>query len=151
MKYVLRYKIGVNSAVHMGCFFTGDNISIGKNTVINRGCYLDGRFGLEIEDNVSISPECYLLSLDHVMDSMDFDVIGKKVIIQNYVWIGSRAIILPGVNLKKGCVVGTGSVVTKDVEEFNVVVGVPAKFIKMRANNLSYKLNYFPFFNTDVA
>jgi maltose O-acetyltransferase len=57
---------------------------------------------------------------------------GKKVIIEDDVWIGRNAIIMPGIRIGKGSIIGAGSVVTKDVEPFSVVGGVPAKLIKKR-------------------
>jgi len=153
IKKILRIKIGKESSVHMGCFFTGRNIKIGKNSVINRKVYLDGRYGIEIGDNVSISPECYILSLSHEVHDSKFAAVGKQVSIGNYAWIGSRAIILPGVLLGKGCVVGAGSVVTKSFLKPNfIVAGMPAKFIAARRiEEYEYKLKYFPFFDTDIT
>ena len=57
---------------------------------------------------------------------------GKKVIVEDDVWIGRSAIIMPGVKIGKGSIVGAGSVVTKDIEPFSVVGGVPSKLIKKR-------------------
>lgn len=56
----------------------------------------------------------------------------KQVIIEDDVWIGARVIILGGIRIKKGAVIGAGSVVTKDVEPFTVVAGAPARKIKER-------------------
>lgn len=135
----------------MGCFITGNQIQIGANSVINRRCYLDGRFGIDIGDSVSISPECYLISLTHDLNASDFTAYGKRVIIDDYAWIGARCTILPGVHLSKGCVVGAGSVVTKSVSEFTIVAGIPAAKIGERNRNLNYRVNYFPFFDTDIT
>ena len=57
---------------------------------------------------------------------------GKSVMVGNDVWIGHNAIIMPGVNIGNGAVIGAGAVVTKDVEAYSIVAGVPAKKIKMR-------------------
>ena len=56
----------------------------------------------------------------------------KGVKIENGVWIGTRAVILDGVKIGKNSIVAAGSVVTKDVPEFAIVAGVPAKVIKLR-------------------
>ncbi len=151
LKNILRIKIGTNSSIAMGCFFTGNNIVIGSNCVINRKCYIDGRFGIYIHDNVGISPECYLISLTHDINSIDFRTYGQKIQIFDYCWIAARVIILPGVELKKGCVAGAGSIITKSFDEFSVVAGAPAKIITKRNSNLQYKLNYFPLFDTDIC
>lgn len=153
LRKVLKIKIGNQTSIHMGCFFAGSNIIIGNNTVIARKCYLDGRSGLiEIKNNVSMAPETTIISMSHIVDSPTFDCFIKPVLIEDYVWIGARAMILPGVTLFKGSVVGAASVVTKDVAAFTVVAGSPAKKIreKNRIEDLQYQLNYFPFFNSDI-
>ena len=136
----------------MGCFFTGNKIDIGSNTVINRKCYLDGRYGLKIGSNVSISPECYFLTLSHNPNDPLFGTIGKCLEIEDYVWIGVRSILLPGVHLEKGCVVGAGSVVTKSFSSDQIIGGVPARMIGTRKiPHYNYTLKYFPFFDTDIS
>jgi len=144
-----RLRIGKNSSVGMGLFVTGSDIEIGSNVVINRRCTLDGRAGIKIGNNVSISPEVYILSLEHDMNSPDFKPTGKKVIIEDYAWICARAIILPGVRIGKGAVVGAGAVVTGDVEPLSIVVGSPARAVNKRSGGLNYSLKYFPLFDTD--
>ena len=77
----------------------------------------------------------------HDIHSADFHTTSKPVTIEDYVFIGPRAIILPGVTIKKGAVVAAGAVVTKDVEEYTVVGGIPAKMItRRRAKDLHYIL-----------
>src|SRR5690606_26980754 len=114
---------------HMNVFINKRKIIIGKNSAINRGCYLDGRGGLIIGNNVSISPGVQLITATHDVNSSDFNYLTKEITIEDYVWIGTNAIILPGVKLKKGSVVAAGTVVTKDVEEYDIVGGVPSKII----------------------
>ncbi len=55
-----------------------------------------------------------------------------SVTIEDDVWIGSRVIILPGIKIGKGSIIGAGAVVTKDVPEYSIVGGVPAKLIRSR-------------------
>jgi maltose O-acetyltransferase len=131
----------------MKVFIDGKNINIGDNTVINRSCYLDCRGTLVIGDNVSISPHVHIITVSHDMDSPFFENVFTKVEIQDYVWIGSRAIILQGVKIGKGAVVGAGSVVTKNVEPFTFVAGVPAVKIKERNRKLEYNPMWFPLFD----
>jgi acetyltransferase-like isoleucine patch superfamily enzyme len=150
LQYLLGIKIGKKTAIHMGCFFTGNNIAFGSNTVVNRNCYFDGRVGLEIGSNVSISPECYLLSLSHDVNSKTFETTGGLVRIEDNCWLGARVMILPHVTLHKGSVVGAGSVVTKSVPSFTVVGGIPARKIADRSQDIAYTLSYFPFFDTDI-
>ncbi len=148
---LLRIPIGKNASIHMGCFITGRRITIGSDTAINRRCTLDGRAGIRIGNSVSISPETVIISLTHDAQSKVFLVSGKPVTIEDFVWIGTRAMILPGVTLGTGCVVGAGSVVTKDVAPYDIVAGVPAQKIGERTRDLDYKAVYFPFFNTDIT
>lgn len=152
LRHILGIKIGKGTAIHTGCFFAGKKITIGRNTVIARNCYIDGRVGeVVIGNNVSIAPELYLLSLSHDKNDPDFKLIPGPVTIEDYAWIGARVMILPGIHVKKGAVLGAGSVVTKSVEEFIVVGGNPAKQIGTREKNVSYTLSFFPFFNTDIG
>ena len=68
-------------------FFTGRLITIGDNVVLNRRCYLDGRAGIQIQDNVTTSPEVNIISLDHVPDSQFFETRSRKVVVYSNVWI----------------------------------------------------------------
>jgi GT2 family glycosyltransferase len=88
---VLKYCLGRDSSIHMGAFVTGEFISIGDNVTINRRCYLDGRIGIEIHDNVHLSPEVYVISMEHDSDSPLFATRGGKVVIERHAWIGARA------------------------------------------------------------
>lgn len=150
LKFVLRIKIGENTSIAMHCFFSGGNIEIGDNCVINRNCYFDGRYKIIIHNNVSISPECYLITFSHEVNDPNFSTFGKKIELENYVWLGARSIIMPGITLDKGVIVGAGSVVTKSFDKFSIIGGVPAKMISKRHENLQYKLNYFPLFDSDI-
>lgn len=147
---VLGYELHSTTSVHIGCFFTGSKLKVGANSVINRNCYLDCRTDLIIGSNVSISPECYLMTAGHDPQSPLFSGKNRAVFINDYAWLGARVIILPGVTMGAGAVAAAGSIVTKSVDEFSIVGGNPARFIKSRNRNLSYKLDWFPFFNTDV-
>lgn len=150
LKWILRIKIGRNSYVHPGCRISGRHIRIGDNSVVNRRCVLDGRLGIDIGDNVSISPEVCILSLSHDPQSPGFATCGSRVVIGNHVWIGTRALVLPGVTLHAGAVVGAGAVVTKDVPESTIVAGSPAGKIGMRNPKLEYTPKYNPLFGTDI-
>jgi len=75
------------------------------------------------------------------MNSPKFEYNPRPIVIEDYVWIGVGATILPGVKLGKGAVVAAGAVVTKDVSPFSVVAGIPAKQIALRPDNLNYKCN----------
>ncbi len=123
------------------------NISIGDHVVINKYVMLDGRYAnLIIGNNVDIAQETNIWTLEHDVNSPEHKEKGADVIIDDYVWIASRATILPGVHLGEGCVVASGAVVTKDVEPYAIVGGVPAKKIGMRTKKLNYTNKYKPYF-----
>ena len=122
------------------------SISIGKHTIINRQCCLDGRGGLKIGDNVSISPGVWLLTDEHDMNDPWFAESFGPIEIDDYVWIGSRALVLPGVKIGKGAVVAAGAVVTRDVPPYFVVGGVPARQLGTRSTDLRYQINWRPAF-----
>lgn len=114
-------------------------VSIGKKSVINKRCLIDGRGGLvKIGDNVDIAQEVNIWTEQHDYNSSSYAAIGGDVIIEDYVWIASRATILPGVTIGRGSVVASCAVVTKDVPSFTVVAGVPAKVIGKRERSLTY-------------
>jgi maltose O-acetyltransferase len=139
----LKFELGLDSVIFMGAQFdTIKNFKLGNNSVINQNCRLDNRGGITIGDNVSISAEVCILTADHDLQSSDFEGRTRPVIIEDYVFIGTRAMILPGVILGKGCAVAAGAVVTKNVPPFTIVAGVPAKSIGKRTTNLQYRLNY---------
>lgn len=119
-------------------------VSIGDRVIINKRVVLDGRGGLEIKNDVDIAQDTFIWSQDHDMNHPDHKSHIAKVVVEDHVWIASRATILPGVHLKRGSVVASGAVVTKDVEELTVVGGVPAKLIKKRENPLTYLLHHKP-------
>jgi len=135
-------KIGRGSTIHMGAkFYDVHNITIGTDTIIGEGVTLDGRSKIKIGDHVDVATDVMIYNSEHDINSENFDPIFGDVIIEDYVFIGPRAIILPGVRVKKGAVVGAGAVVTRDVEENSVVGGVPAKEIgKRKQEALHYKL-----------
>lgn len=134
----------------MGCFITGKKIEIGSNTVINRFTYLDGRASLRIGNNVNISHYSIIQTLTHDPQSQSFTCQEKPVTIGDYVWIGARAIICPGVTIGEGAVIAAGAVVTKDVPPYAIVGGNPARYIKNRTKELHYTTRYFPLLDTDI-
>ena len=136
-------KIGKGSTIHMfASFYNPSNISIGKDTIIGEWAVLDGRAPLIIGDHVDIASNVMIYNAEHDVHSQNFTKPGlEKVEIGDYVFIGPRAIILPGVTLGRGSVVAAGAVVTKDVESLTIVGGVPAKEIGKRdEESLNYKL-----------
>lgn len=126
-------KLGSRTAIHIGArFYEPKNISIGEGTIIGDHATLDGRASLTIGNHVDIASEVMVFNSHHDIDDPDFSPIEKPVLIGDYVFIGPRAVILPGVTLGKGAVIAAGAVVTKDVPEYMVAAGVPAKIIRPR-------------------
>lgn len=135
-------RIGSGSTIHTGAvFYDASKISIGQDTIVGENVILDGRDKLLIGDHVDIASEVMIYNAEHDINDPDFKAITAPVEIGDYVFVGPRAIILPGVKIGKGAVVGAGAVVTKDVGEFEIVGGVPAKVIgERKLKNPSYKL-----------
>lgn len=142
-------RIGRGSSIHMMArIYDPRYITIGEDTVIGEKASLDGRKqlpnskgGLKIGNHVDIASEVMIWTSQHDIDAEDFHPIEAKVIIEDYVFIGPRAIILPGVTIGRGAVIAAGAVVAKDVAPMSVVGGVPAKEIRKRTvKELNYRL-----------
>jgi len=140
-------RLGQGSAVQMGTrFLNGRKVHLGPRNVINFSCLLDGRiYEIRTGADVSIGPEASILTLGHDPGSPDFSNRGGPVIIGDHVWIGYRAVILPGVSIGEGAVIAAGAVVTRDVEPFAIMAGVPARKVADRPRNLDYRLSFDPF------
>lgn len=140
-RQVLGMRIGEGSALLMDLYVYirgrarpgRQGITIGRRTIVNQQCCLDGRGWLAIGDYVSISPGVWILTDSHDMGDPMFREVLAPVKIGDHVWIGSRALILPGVTVGEGAVVAAGAVVTRDVEPYAVVAGVPARPIGTRS------------------
>ncbi len=107
------------------------HISIGKNVFINHGCTLLDLGGITIEDDVMIATNVQLISETHSLNPAERKaLVLAPILIKENAWIGAGAIILPGVTVGKNSVVAAGAVVSKDVPDNVVVVGIPAKIVK---------------------
>lgn len=135
-------KIGKGSRIHIGArFFEPENITIGEDTILGDNVFLDGREKLTIGNHVDIASYVMIYNSEHDINSEDFRAKSAAVEIGDYVFIGPRAIILPGVKIGRGAVVAAGAVVTKDVGEGVIVGGVPAEKIGERnIKDLHYRL-----------
>ena len=127
---------GKNVNIERGANFSmGGGISIGSGSGLGVNCAVHGP--LKIGDNVMMGPDVTILTSTHIIDRIDIPMgeqgsIVKEVSIGNDVWIGMRSIIMPGVTIGNGVVIGAGAVVTKDIPDYAVVGGVPARIIKFR-------------------
>lgn len=114
-------------------FYTdyGKNITIGANVFINSGCCFQDQGGIEIGNHVLIGQQVVIATLNHdLIPEKRGNMVPSPVHIEDDVWIGAHATILPGVTIGRGAVIAAGAVVTKDVPEYAVVAGVPAKIMK---------------------
>jgi len=145
-RHLLRVTIGPHTSIHRGCrLYLPPRVRIANNTIINRDVLLDGRMGLFIGANVSISEGAAIFTLEHDPNSPDFANRGAAVHIEDFVFVGARAIILPGVTVGRGAIVAAGAVVTRDVAPFTIVGGAPARPIGTRNRELEYTLDYRKF------
>lgn len=131
-----------DSTIHIGAnFFKPGGITIGHDTIIGDHCFLDGRAPLTIGSHTDIASQVLIYNDEHDINDPQFGNHFGSVTIGDYVFVGPRAIILPGVNIGNGAIVAAGAVVTKDIPEFEVWGGVPAKKISDRQlKNPNYRL-----------
>ena len=135
-------RIGRGATIHMGCkFFEPKGITVGQDSKVGDNAFLDGRAKLTIGDHVDIASSVMIYNSEHDLESADFHAREEAVEIGDYVFIGPRVIILPGVKIGKGAVVAAAAVVTKNVPDFSIVGGVPAQIIgERRFKDPKYKL-----------
>ena len=143
-RYVIQCKISSKAYIHMGIYIypSYNNLIIGEYSIINSNCILDRRGSIHIGNNVNISREVAIYTGGHKINSPTFEYYDKPVKIDDYVWIGTRSMIMPGVLIGKGAMVMPGAIVTKDVAPFSIVAGIPAKKIGNRSEELSYELTW---------
>jgi maltose O-acetyltransferase len=128
---------GENVNIEKGAYFgdgrgicIGDNSGIGTNSIIHQNT--------KIGKDVLMGEDVLIITKSHDFDKCNIPMRlqGFKplngVTIEDDVWIGSRVVILPGVKIGKGSIIGAGSVVTKNVQEYSIMGGVPAKLIRSR-------------------
>lgn len=114
------------------------HLRIGNNVSIGKSAMLQSIGGITIGDNVMIAHGSQIISAGHrittVEESMRFSGLEiAPVVIEDDVWIGAGAIVLPGVTVRRGAVVAAGAVVTRDIEQFAIVGGIPAKQFGLRS------------------
>ncbi len=125
-------------------FYSGVRLEIGKNgkLIIKNGTYLNRNTLIVANKFVEIGKDCKI-SWDVIIMDTDLhplpgqtETIDKPVIIGDNVWIGCRAIILKGVKIGNGAIIAAGSVITKDIPEYSIAAGVPAKVISVYKNSM---------------
>jgi len=109
----------------------GSTLSIGAGTFINCGTVISVRYGVSIGKNCQIATQVVVMDSDfHGVSDRETVEKPSPIVLEDDVWLATRAIVLKGVRIGKGAVVAAGSVVTKDVPANTLVGGVPAKVIK---------------------
>ncbi|WP_419803141.1 acyltransferase [Mucilaginibacter sp.] len=144
----MKFKIGKGSSIHLGCKFTAvTNFAMGINSTINQYCRIDNRGGVFIGNDVSISPSVSLITADHDIQTTNCTGRQKEILIKDHVFIGSDAMILPGVVMGTASVLGAKSLLTKSTVSYGIYNGVPAKFKSERIKDLNYNASYIRWFH----
>lgn len=121
--------------IQKNCYFE-ENVVIGNNSGIGTNCIVQGP--CIIGENVMMGPDVIIYTRNHEFCDINVPMIeqgfkkSEQVIIGDDVWIGARVIILPGVKIGNGVIIGAGAVVTKDVTDYSIIGGCPAKLIRKR-------------------
>ena len=128
---------GKNINIEKGAYFgDGAQIEIGDNSGIGVNCQVCGP--VKIGNDVMMGEDVIILTQNHKFDRLDIPMRQQgyypsaPIVVGDDVWIGTRVIILPGVTIGKGVVIGAGAIVTKDIPEYAIAVGTPARVIKYR-------------------
>lgn len=141
----LRMKIGKGSTVLRGTqVHTARQISIGERSVVSWRVVLDARGWIEIGDDVVIASDVQLITAEHMVSSPTFEARYAPIKIGRYAWLGTRSMVFLGVTIGEGGVVAGGGVAVRDVPEYVVVGGVPAKPIAERNRDLDYNPYHRP-------
>lgn len=162
---IFNIKIDYKSAIHMGTTFYGikpnipspiykkinkylkydfssPGLFVNSHSSIGNHCTLDCRGRIYIGANVSIAPKVIILTADHDPNDQRFKYRAKKTTVEDYAWLATGSMLLPGVTIGKGAIVAAGAVVTQNVPPYTIVGGVPAKKVGERSKHLSYTINY---------
>ena len=113
----------------------GNRVTFGKGVFINHSAILSASGGIEFQDGCMAAPGLKIATINHDMNERHRMYTYGKVTIKKNAWIGMNVTICPGVTIGEYAVVGAGAVVTKDVPDYAVVGGVPAKIIKYQDPN----------------
>jgi acetyltransferase-like isoleucine patch superfamily enzyme len=146
---IMGFEIHPSATVFLGVRFNcAKNLKIGVNSVINENCLIDSRGGVEIGKNSILAASTCIITADHDPYDPTFKRARlRAVVIGDHAFIGTRAMILPGARIGHGAMVGAGSIVTRDVPDYTIVAGSPAKPIAKRPEGLDYSTYYRRFFH----
>jgi len=140
-----KISMGDNVRIDDFCILSGE-ITLGSHIHIAAYCALYGVFGIEMEDYTGLSPRSTVFSatddfsgdylISPMVDKSTTNVTGGKVLIKKHSQIGANCVIFPAVTVEEGCAIGTMSLVNKNLEEWGIYAGIPAKRIKDRKKGL---------------
>jgi acetyltransferase-like isoleucine patch superfamily enzyme len=168
--FLVRFPILINGARHMKIgkqfkmptrlrieaidFYLGDQFSpeivIGDYVAMNCDCHIACVNRIEIQDHVMIASRVFITDHSHGKVEDEDSAIAPAqrkiwskgpVVIENNVWIGEGAVVLPGVRIGSYAIVGANSVVTKDIPPYAVVAGNPARIMKFLNSSISKNEN----------
>jgi maltose O-acetyltransferase len=131
-------KLGGIAWIQPGVTFVETHrLRIGRHFGCNTGSYINALGGIDIGDYVLIGSNVTISAGQHPIEGREPPVFAraalpKRIVIENDVWIGAGAVIMPGITLRQGTVVGSNAVVTRDTEPYSVMAGVPARKIRSR-------------------
>ena len=144
-RHLFHVKIGKNVTIYYGLEIrSGFKICIGDGTIIGDNCILDGRSGLEIGKNVNLSSDVCIWTMQHDVNDSYFKGSGGGVTIGDRAWISSNTVVLPNVSVGEGAVLACGAVATKNLENYKIYGGIPAKEIGSRNSELKYEFDGKP-------
>lgn len=134
-------RIGKGSSIWRNTEVLGmESLTIGDDSCIGWHCQIDARSGLVIGNHVAIASHVLIVAGGHDLDAPEFWSVSAPVRIDDYAWITSRAIILPGAHIGEGAVVSANTTVGKKVEPYAIVAGQGGKTVGHRTRGLSYKV-----------
>lgn len=110
----------------------GNRVKFGKGVFLNHSAILSASGGIEFEDGVMVAPGVRIATINHDLNNRHTIYTYGKVTIKKNAWLGMNVTVCPGVTIGRYAVVGAGAVVTKDIPDYAVVAGVPAKVIRMQ-------------------
>ncbi len=106
------------------------NLRLGEGACIGDKAEVYNPNLIEIGDYAVVSQEAYLCGASHDYHAWDFPLVSRPITVGNHAWVAARAIVHMGVQIEEGCVIGAGSVVTRDMPAWSVCAGNPCRFIK---------------------
>lgn len=134
-----RIRLGDRVTLRRGVVLAGNgSLTIGSGTTINDGCRISAFESVQIGADCLFAPQVSVLDIDHRFDSRERPLRQQgyrtaPVVIGDDVWLGVNVVVLRGVRIGRGAIIGANSVVTRDVPDFAIAAGIPARVLRMRS------------------